>query len=246
MRLILGSLVASLFLNASVAPATPVITVADTAVIDQPIMQGNLEPITKFVTESVGKRPLINLIINSPGGSVMDGFAFLNRLDYARSKGLVVRCFVPEIAASMAFQILLHCDQRYALRRAGLLWHRVSIQVRGASLNSLNTRDLLRELVAIDQLIVEELNEGLAIDPGLILFHLDKETMHTAPNLHKLAPGFFQEVPRTVEGLFEAMDSDKVVRQSSPFDFLKKLFGGEIFYIRKEFVIESLSSQEAK
>lgn len=244
MRLFLGAL--SLFLGASAAPAAPTIVLEDTAVIDQPIMQNNLEPISKFISQSVGTRPLVNLVINSPGGSVMDGFAFLNRLDYARSKGLIVRCFVPELAASMAFQILLHCDQRYALKRAGLLWHRVSVQVRGASLNSINTSDLLRELLSIDQLIIQELEENLNVPKALLLFHLNKETLHTAPNLARLAPGFFQEVPSTVDGLYEALDSEKVVRQSSPMDFLKKLFGGEIFYIRKEFVIESAQNPSAK
>jgi ATP-dependent protease ClpP protease subunit len=225
------------------APAAPAIPLDSVAVIDQPILQGNLEPISKFVLESIGKRDSIHLVINSPGGSVFDGFAFLNRLDYARKRGVLVKCYVPELAASMAFQILLHCDHRYALKRASLLWHRVSVQVRGASLNAINTSDLLRELHAVDRIIIQDLQDHLNVPKELILFHLNKETMHTAPDLAALAPGFLEEVPNTVDGLYEALESEKVVRQSSPMDFLKRLFGGEIFYIKREFVIEAESNQ---
>lgn len=220
------------------APAVPSIQLEDAAVIDQPIFQDNLEPISKFLMQSIGKRSQVHLIINSPGGSVFDGFSFLSKLDYARSKGVLVKCYVPEVAASMAFQILLHCDQRYALRRAGLLWHRVSIQVRGASLNALNTGDLLRDLKAIDAQIIRDLEENLDTPRHTILFHLNKETLHLAPDLQLISPGFFQEIPDTVDGLFEAMDSTKVVHQSNPTDFLKRLFGGEIFYIQRGFLLE--------
>ena len=229
--LILGLAV---FLFSNIAPAAPVVHLESAAVINQPIMGGNLEPINKFVLESIGKRGSIDLIINSPGGSVSDGFSLLNRMDYARSKGVVINCFVPEIAASMAFQILLHCDNRYALPRAGLLWHRVSIRVRGASLNTLVLSDLLKDLGAVDNLIIQDLVENMPLSKEKILFHLDRETLHIAQDLAELAPGFLTGTPTTVDGLLEAMNSDKVVRQSEESDFLKKLFGGEIIYIRRD------------
>ena len=224
---------------ATMAPAAPIVHLDSAAVINQPIMGDNLAPINKFVLESIGKRKSIDLIINSPGGSVSDGFSLLNRMDYARSKGVVINCFVPEIAASMAFQIFLHCDNRYALPRAGLLWHRVSIRVRGASLNTLVISDLLKDLSAVDALIIQDLQENLPLSKERILYHLDRETLHIAQDLDLLAPGFLTGVPRTVDGLFEAMNSDKVVRQSEESDFLKKLFGGEIIYIKRDANVDS-------
>jgi len=196
-------------------------------------MYGNLAPVSAFVLDSIGKRQSIHLVINSPGGSVDDGFAFLNRLDYARSKGVVVSCYVPEIAASMAFQILLHCDHRYALKRAGLLWHRVSLTAgRGARINSLIAADLLKDLLLVDKQIIQDLQEHLPMKKEQILFHLDKETMHLATDLKELAPGFFEEVPATIDGLYEALSSEKVARQAEEVDIFKRLFGGEIMYIK--------------
>lgn len=229
----------------SKAPAEPRIELKDAAVIDQPIFSNNLEVVGHFITESVNKRDAVHLIINSPGGSIMSGFAFLSRMDDARARGLKIKCYVPDLAASMAFQILLHCDTRYALPRAALLWHRVSVQIRGASLNALNTADLLRELKSADKLIVADLKEHLPVSDDVIMFHLDKETLHTAKDLNELAPGFFEALPTSIEGLYEAMDSEDVVRQHSPMDdILRKLFGGEIFYIRKEFMFETLQTKQ--
>lgn len=234
MRFIL--LLVSFFALASTAPAAPAIPLDKVAVIDQPIFQNNLEPISQFISKADKE---VHLIINSPGGSVGDGFSLLNRMDAAKKRGVKIHCYVPEIAASMAFQILLHCDTRYALPRAGLLWHRVSVQVRNASVNALVATDLVRELLSVDRLIIEDLKQNVNAPVGVIVYHLNHETMHLAQDLNTLAPGFFEEIPPVIENLYEAMDSTKVVRQSSPMDFLKRLFGGGIFYISREFVIEA-------
>jgi ATP-dependent protease ClpP protease subunit len=230
---VLGALVGGL-LYSSYAPAAPEVHVENSAVIDRPIMGDNLTPISDFLVSSVGKRTSVDLIINSPGGSVSSGFAFLNRLDYVRSRGIVVNCFVPEMAASMAFQILLHCDNRYALKRAGLLWHRVSIGVRAARLNTLVITDLLTDLSAVDKQIIADLEAHLPLSKERIVYHLDRETLHFATDLEVLAPGFLTGVTDTIPGLYEALKSDKVVRQAGELDFLKKLFGGEIFYIKRD------------
>lgn len=226
-------------LYSSYAPATPVVHLENSAVIDQPIMGDNLSPISDFLVSSIGKRKSVDLIINSPGGSVSSGFAFLSRLDYVRSRGVVINCFVPEIAASMAFQILLHCDNRYALKRAGLLWHRVSIGIRATRLNTLVIADLLTDLSAVDKQIVADLEANLPLSKERIVYHLDRETLHFATDLDILAPGFLTEVVDAVPGLYETMKSDKVVRQANEMDFLKKLFGGEIFYIKRDANVDS-------
>jgi hypothetical protein len=93
---------------------------------------------------------------------------------------------------------------------------------------------LLKDLGAVDNLIIQDLVENMPLSKERIIFHLDRETLHIAQDLVELAPGFLTGTPRTVDGLFEAMNSDKVVRQSEESDFLKKLFGGEIIYIRRD------------
>jgi ATP-dependent protease ClpP protease subunit len=222
------------------APAEVEVHKDHAAVIYAPITGGNLDPINQFVLESIGKRDYLDLIINSPGGSVSEGWALLNRLDYARSKGVTVNCFVPEIAASMAFQILLHCDHRYALKRSGLLWHRVSVHTGiGASINSLVAADLLRDLLAVDKQLIQDLVSHVPMTKEAVLFHLDKETMHLATDLNEAAPGFFEEVPDNISGLYEALTSPKVVRQTEEMDILRRLFGGEIIYIKRGSIREA-------
>ena len=65
----------------------------------------------------------IHIVLNSPGGGIYVGLQFINAIEAAKSKGVKVKCYVSGIAASMAFQILTHCNERYALRYSLLLWH---------------------------------------------------------------------------------------------------------------------------
>lgn len=221
--------------------AEPAITVKDSAVINAPIMAGNLEPISTFLLSSIGKRTSVHLIINSPGGAVDDGFSFISKMEYAKSMGVTINCYVPEVAASMAFQILLHCDHRYALKRAGLLFHRVAVMAgRGSRINSIDASDLLRSLLALDKQIIEDLISHMDTPKSTLLFHLDKETMHLATDMNELSPGFFDDVVETIPGLFEAVASADAAHQANALDFLKRLFGNQFIYMKRGTYLETV------
>lgn len=68
----------------------------------------------------------IDMLINSPGGSVFVGTSILDAMNVARARGSKIRCVVGALAASMAFIILSECDERYTLPNAKLLFHPVS------------------------------------------------------------------------------------------------------------------------
>lgn len=66
---------------------------------------------------------VIDLVIHSPGGSVYAGEVFIASMKAVQKRGVKIRCFVPNYAASMAFVIFTQCDERYALPNALLLFH---------------------------------------------------------------------------------------------------------------------------
>jgi ATP-dependent protease ClpP protease subunit len=86
------------------------------------------------------------VLLNSPGGMTIPGFTLADSLSQARAKGVRVRCVVGVLAASMAFDLLAYCDDRYVLPHAKLLFH----PVRVSSQSGLTSRDIaaLREHMA--------------------------------------------------------------------------------------------------
>jgi hypothetical protein len=211
-----------------------------TAVIEGPIYGGNLsaveEAMAKWAADGSGEA--IDLIINSPGGSVTTGFLFLNRLQAIKRQGIRVRCFVPDVAASMAFQILMHCDERYMNERAFLLWHRVRVQFGGFGGTVMTAPELTYlgwVLQQLDNIILKELDTVLGRDMSKddIRFHFEKETLHTGIDLQVLAPQTFNAYP-SIPGLYEALRNKKLPRtvQRSLFDVSGKFpQHGTIYYM---------------
>lgn len=74
------------------------------------------------------------VLINSPGGTDQAGEQIMALMDIERQAGTRMICVVRKLAASMAFNILSHCDVRLSEARAHLLFHSLafeSLQSRG-------------------------------------------------------------------------------------------------------------------
>ena len=65
----------------------------------------------------------IDIVIASPGGYISHGLMFIQAMTEVKKKGIVIRCYVTSLAASMAFNIFTQCSERYALPYATLLFH---------------------------------------------------------------------------------------------------------------------------
>ncbi len=79
-------------------------------------------PFSKLLVDVADKSDgSINMIINSPGGSIIAGNFIINSMEYVKGRGVKINCFVADIAASMAYSILLHCSERTALSHSMLL-----------------------------------------------------------------------------------------------------------------------------
>ena len=224
----LNTVIASALVAFSVGcgPAYSGVEVSDkkpTLLINGPIAQGNILPLGEQMIQLANKgEKEVQLIINSPGGQVTTGFLFLSMMEAAKAKGLKVSCFVPTIAASMAFQILMHCDKRYALNTSFLLWHRARVNIGGGMFSSgtpMQGPELVRlgrDLLSVDKVIFDKVSETLGRDVSdkTLMYHFQAETLHMGINLHRLAPHFITTYS-SIPGLFDSLFNKKLPQNAS-------------------------------
>lgn len=215
---------------------------ADTDISDKPIVIDgvisgqSMSAINTYLanlltTGDVPDQHQLDIIISSPGGSVTAGFIFIDRLKALQSRGTNVRCFVADVAASMAFQIYLQCNERYALNTSFLLWHRARIMGSDGPMTGPMMYALGVQLKQMDEHIWADVRSNMSSAPEQYLrFHFEHETLHTGMALSRAVPGFLT-TSDSIPGLYEALLNDRVgVRTAQSlglFGFLR----GELIYI---------------
>lgn len=87
-----------------------------------------------LVEQLEARAPFVNLIINSPGGYVSSGLKLVNKIESLRAQGKLkkLKCYVLNMAASMAAIISGYCDELYIHKFAMLMHHEASYGVRGS------------------------------------------------------------------------------------------------------------------
>lgn len=177
------------------------------------------------------KEKPIDIIISSPGGSVIVGSILIDRMEQLKSEGIVFRCIVRDIAASMAFQLLLHCSERYSAPGAFLLWHPVRVFNDGPITADI-AEGLASDLRRTDEVVLHDLRAFLPMEEEEMIYHFKAETLHQAFNLQKSAKGFFNQVTNRIRNLYPkepALDTSK----------LGFFFGRQqIIYIHERFIME--------
>lgn len=176
----------------------------------------------------------VDLIIDSPGGEVLTGRLFINYMFAAQALGTKIRCFVPHMAASMAFSILTHCDQRYVLSNAVLLWHRAATMLGGGFMSSGTRLDgmqaaaIARDLLTIDEIIVDELTSTLHLPEEEIMYHLNQQTLHFGSVLSHADPKFITSQDY-IEGLLDLTRDYKKLQ--IPTSESAKQFTSSVVYV---------------
>lgn len=122
--------------------------------VDGHSMQGlmiKLQELNKIKTEEP-----IYLVVNSPGGSIYDGFDFLRFAETSRRKIHTVTLF----AASMGFQIVEALGDRYVTSYSTLMSHKASGGFRGEFPGQLDSRyaHVLSHLIEQDAQVVKRTN----------------------------------------------------------------------------------------
>ena len=132
----------------------------------------------------------IYLVINSPGGAVLPGIQFISSMNVLQKRGIKFKCFVPMLAASMAFQIFAECDERYTFKNALHLWHPIRISGNFQALTPQTLMEIYKDLKAWEDVLVKSLKKKLNIDDDVFEYHYVKETLHLGSNLKEIAPDF--------------------------------------------------------
>lgn len=186
----------------------------------------------------------VNVILNSPGGSVVAGSFFINQMEAVRGRGTRIRCFVQNFAASMAFSILLHCDERYALDNSYMLWHPVRVSGGGA-LTSREASVITKALASLDRWILNDVAAAIAnLPPSEVEYHFHAETLHYARELEALDPEFIT-VKSSFPGLVETIASPRLKRSEVPmmFGFGGYFRPGTIIYLYEGLLQQSGNAQ---
>lgn len=166
-------------------------------------------PKAKELMDMASSYKEVTLLINSPGGQVVPGLMFTDYMELVKSRGTKIRCVVPSLAASMAFVILAHCDTRYTLPSAILLWHPAKL---GCFMCSLSADDLLYNgyaLQAMEKPVTEFLIKQLGVSESFFAYHYKNETLWLGNVLASALPNFIKVVV-DVQGIpdFNSLDSD--------------------------------------
>jgi ATP-dependent protease ClpP protease subunit len=189
-----------------------------------------IETITRL--EKDKSRP-IDIVFNSPGGELLAGYLVVDRIEAARSKGITVRCFVRGVAASMAFQMLLHCDERYAAPHALLLWHPVRIFWMGP-LTASDASLVAKHLGSANRTILAELKKYMSELPiKELMWHYRQESLHQAVSLNRMVPSFFDYIGSDIVNLYEPSSAVRGRSQGEDEDSLNV---NNINYIHERFL----------
>lgn len=196
----------------------PVLDTTRAVVINQPIMGNGLAILSEHLLKFAKKDPTkpVTIIISSPGGSVTEGMRFIDVMEEIKLRGTKINCVVIYGAASMAFQILAHCDTRIALATSMFLWHQPAVFAQGVMLNPDTLENILLDLHATETLILSTLHR-LPIDEKALLFHYHRGTMHFSHQIETLMPGWLK-IYDVIPGLLE-LDTDSIPHLEAPMIF---------------------------
>lgn len=202
-------------------------------VLNGVIAQGNIMSLGEEMIRRANEgQKEVQLIINSPGGEILTGTLFLNLMADAQNKGLKVTCAVPVVAASMAYHILLHCDERHVLSKGFLLWHRARVYVgglMGQPMTGPQAESLGKSLLDTDNGIFRDLRRLMTgISTEDLRFHFENETLHQGTAVHVLDPEFVTP-HKAIKGIFEFL-KDQDVPRNKELD-MSSLETGSIVYV---------------
>jgi ATP-dependent protease ClpP protease subunit len=169
--------------------------------IDGVVDRGVVDLAEQLMAESVGgKLRNVEILINSPGGGVLEGSVYISAMEVAKARGAKFTCYVPMLAASMAFSILAHCDKRYALKGALFLWHPPRVVTGNYPLTPYDAEVLARDLATISKRMSDDLRKRMPMTAANFWYHYRAETLHATPDLLALSPGWI-EIVDDIDGI---------------------------------------------
>lgn len=168
----------------------------------------NMQPLAAGLKKLAQTKDHINIVIDSPGGSVYAGWHFISAMKQVQAAGVTLDCYVDGMAASMAFQILSFCNGKYSLPYSTLLWHPVRASGSGG-LTPEQAANLAGALKEMGDYLISELRENFTIKDEVFWSHYYQETLHLArmvvPSLPEL--GLKDQAPTITKDTVVARDT---------------------------------------
>ena len=126
----------------------------------------NAGPILKeFKRAEISNRydKVIDVAINSGGGSVHLGLEFIEEIKSLKAKGYKINCYVRN-AYPMGFIILQYCDHRIGSENSTYMHHLVQVGY-GRPERTEKNKKLFKSLDFFDNLVLEEISKRMGVDP---------------------------------------------------------------------------------
>jgi ATP-dependent Clp endopeptidase proteolytic subunit ClpP len=155
---------------------------------------------------------VLDIEINSPGGSVFDGYTIYREIKSLRDRGVTVNATITGMAASMASVIAMAADKISIVKHGRMMIHDASSAAQGNAEKLRKTAELLD---GISDDIAGIYAERTGIDKEEIREMMKRETWMTARE--SIANGFVDEV------LGEQFDFREEKAQSNVMSFLNRL-----------------------
>jgi ATP-dependent protease ClpP protease subunit len=214
-------------IEAKSAPASPK-EIEITQRIDGEVGRSTMMLADELMASSAGgSLKTVNLLINSPGGSVLAGSVYITAMEVAKARGVKFVCTVPLLAASMAFQILAYCDTRHALEGALFLWHPPRVVLGNQPVTPKDAQIIATELHVVSKRISQDLRKRMPMSNKAFWYHYNTETLHSTKELQALSPGYISIIPDIpgLSGLIPGRSSDTggmyyVPKTTAPYEII--------------------------
>ena len=193
-KLILSIIVTNILVFQNLSARTIVVKKDRTIKIDGVIY--NLQKQSKSIIEWTKKnKDPIFVIINSTGGSVIDGITFMQAIDRVKARGVKVYCIVTGMAMSMATHILSACNYRYAMPTSLVMWHPMAVNASSLKLTIKTTGHLNKQMKLLSTYLDKRLKAALNISEKKYREFEEGEYIVFAYDLKtKIAPKFLSIV----------------------------------------------------
>lgn len=190
--------------NASTLTVNPKRLIEVIDVIDGSILE-SARQLDKLSQDS--KEP-VYILLNSPGGETIPGYSFADAMIAAHERGTRLVCVTGVLAASMAFNLMAYCDERYALPHAKLLFHPVRISSReGLTLADMDVvSPQMRRLEAANK---KALVAMMGVNKTWFNLHYAAETLWEAQDLVDQTNGKWLTIVQDIHGVSKLFTIEK-------------------------------------
>jgi len=179
----------------------------------------------------------LNIEINSPGGSIFDGYTMYQEIKSLQDRGVYVTATITGMAASMASVICMACDKVEIVPHGRMMIHDASVSASGNAESLRKSADLVDNLSAD---IANLYSEKTGIQSDEIREMMKAETWMTAKEsvFKKFADSIFDTKAKNMASILDRFKSDAALTE--------KVIGLEASLASTENQVTEISAQLAE